>query len=133
VITHLAANGADANRQTMPMVRDYTRRLDIVVSWLAVTASDDQVESVASTVSRSADSLDQVKRRQQLIEALSIAITGVVDVDVKVATNNDLEAVRSDYLKQLRQFLIETLRRCLTGGSIDNDVDLSRLLIAAQS
>ena len=133
MITHLAANGADANRQTMPMVRDYTRRLDIVVSWLAVTASDDQVESVASTVSRSADSLDQVKRRQQLIEALSIAITGVVDVDVKVATNNDLEAVRSDYLKQLRQFLIETLRRCLTGGSIDNDVDLSRLLIAAQS
>jgi len=123
VITHLAANGADANRQTMPMVRDYTRRLDIVVSWLAVTASDDQVESVASTVSRSADSLDQVKRRQQLVEALSIAITGIVDVDVKVATNDDLGAVRSDYLEQLRQFLVETLRRCLTGGSIDNDVD----------
>ena len=96
------------------MVRDDVRRLHNAVGRWTVTARNHKVQSVAVAKGCFVDRLCEIERLQDVIEPTYLLVGGVVHMEAEVATDDNLAAICSDDLEQLRQFFEEQLRWRLT-------------------
>ena len=108
---------------------------NVQVTDVRISSRNNEVESVAGCVGRLGDVLSTAERLQQLGKTYSVHVVTLVDVYIKIATDDNWTAVRRQLLKGRRQFVEEQRRERLTAGPVEteqNEATVTRRRIAVK-
>jgi len=107
----------------------------VQVTDVRISSRNNEVESVAGCVGRLGDVLSTAERLQQLGKTYSVHVVTLVDVYIKIATDDNWTAVRRQLLKGRRQFVEEQRRERLTAGPVEteqNEATVTRRRVAVK-
>lgn len=107
---------------------------NVQVTDVRISSRNNEVESMAGCVGRLGDVLSTAERLQQLGKTYSVHVVTLVDVYIKIATDDNWTAVRRQLLKGRRQFVEEQRRERLTAGPVEteqNEATVTSLIVTS--